>query len=141
MYLQQLNLKLEYCPGKENGADYLSHHFLPLTKRDVKSSGSREEVATWVVQSAIPKAQTLAVVQKETVANKLSIDLIALIQVSDERQVKNILSLQPYHQVFHELSIAEGVILSGHQIVIPENLKQHVLVICYDSHLWIIKSK
>ena len=32
LYLQQFDFKLEYLPGRENAADYLSRHAIPSTR-------------------------------------------------------------------------------------------------------------
>ena len=38
LYLQQFDFKLVYCPGKDNAADYLSRHAIPITSTERKKA-------------------------------------------------------------------------------------------------------
>ena len=49
LYLQQFDFELKYIPGKENPADYLSRHPVPLCPLDKKVCQLREEVVHRVV--------------------------------------------------------------------------------------------
>ena len=41
---------------------------------------------------------------------------------------------QPYRQVFHELSIADGIVLRGDRIVVPEKLRHRMAEIAHEGH-------
>jgi transposase InsO family protein len=141
MFLQQFDFGMEYCPGKKNGADYLSRHAVPLSNSDANSSNRREAVVHALVQYAVPKAMSLEEVCEETEKDEELTKLIPLIQHGEMRKVKEDMQLQQYHQVFPELSVAEGVVMRGHQILIPKSLRERVLDICHEAHLGIVKSK
>jgi hypothetical protein len=69
MYLQQFDFKLEYSPGKTNGADYLSRHSLPLTSSDTHISAGREVAVRSLIAEHVPKAMSLETVIKATAAD------------------------------------------------------------------------
>ena len=56
LYLQQFDYQLKYCPGKQNAADYLSRHMLPLTESDIQASEARKQIFTGLspVQHPMP---------------------------------------------------------------------------------------
>ena len=141
MYLQQFDFKLEFSPGKTNGADYLSRHALPLTSHDTHVSNRRDAIVRLLVQCHVPRALTLEQVKEVTASDDQLSRLIPHIISGKRYKVKEDPVINMYHQVFPELSLAEGIVLRGDQLVIPDGLQQRVLDICHEGHLGIVKSK
>lgn len=141
LYLQQFDYQLEYCPGKKNAADYLSLHMLPLTERDVQTSEARKQVVHRTITDTAPHAISLADIQAATMKDQDLRKLIPLIQAGNHRACKSDPDLVKYALVFRELSYIEGVVTSGHQLVIPKSLQERVISICHEGHLGIVKTK
>ena len=59
MYLQQFDLKVEYRPGKEHIADYLSRYTMPLSEKDGHKSEKGEDTIRMVLQTHVSRALTL----------------------------------------------------------------------------------
>ena len=49
--------------------------------------------------------------------------------------------LRRYLGAYPELSIVDGVVMRGTQIVLPEKLQNRVTEICQEGHLKLVKSK
>ena len=110
LYMQQFDYQLKYRPGKQNAADYLSRHTLPLTKGDLKTCQARTQVVHSIITGTAPKAITLAEVQAATKKDQELNKLIPLIQTANRRVCKSDPDLVKYALVFQELSYLEGVV-------------------------------
>ena len=66
LYLQQFDYQLKSCPGKQNAADNLSRHMLPLTESDVQTSEARKQVVHSIITDKAPHAISLADIQAAT---------------------------------------------------------------------------
>ena len=58
--------------------------------------------------------------------------LLKCITSNDERPVAN--DLKDYHGVFNDLWTCDGLILKGHQIVIPPTLRAEVVGLAHEGH-------
>ena len=141
LYMQQFEYILEYNPGKFNTADYLSRHAISVSKDNENNSKYREQVVYTLVTHSVPKALTLQEVQMATEKDPSLQLLIPVIISGDVAQVKSNPETKMFSQVFPVLSMAQGVIIRGNQIVIPSSLQSRVLDICHEAHLGIVKSK
>ena len=141
MYLQQFDFKLVYEPGKNNTADYVSRHALPINEKAQNRSKRHEERVNAIVSNTIPKAVKVEEVQKETKKDKSLSQLIPMILSGRIRAVKKNPDTRMFYKVFQELSYVQGMVMRGNQIVIPQALQSRVLNICHEAHLGIVKSK
>ena len=141
LYLQQFDYQLKYCPGKQNAADYLSRHMLPLTESDVQTSEARKQVIHSIITDTAPHAISLADMQAAMRKDQELRKLIPLFQAGNHRACKSDPDLAKYTLVFRELSYIDGVVTRGHQLVIPKSLQECVISICHEGHLGIVKTK
>ena len=49
--------------------------------------------------------------------------------------------LEPYSRIKEDLSIFEGVILTGNRIVVPQSLRKQILSLAHETHQGIVKTK
>lgn len=141
LYLQQFDFRLEYSPGSENIADYLSRHAKPVTAKEQASCDKREEVVHSLILDSTPKAISLTDLQKETAIDPVLGKLAKVIRTNNRAACKSDPVLREYAPVIDELSIAEGLVLRGSQIVVPVNLRDRVIKLCHEGHLGIVKTK
>ena len=141
LHLQQFDYQLKYCPGKQNAADYLSRHMLPLTESNIQTSEARKQVVHSIITDTVPHAISLTDIQAATRKDQELRKLIPLIQAGNHHACKSDPDLAKYALVFCELSYAEGVVIGGHQLVIPKSLQEHISSICHGGHLGIVKTK
>ena len=114
---------------------------LPLTESDVQTSEARKRVVHSIITDTVPHAISLTDIQAGTRKDQEIRKLIPLIQAGNHRACKSDPDLAKYALVFRELSYAEGVVIRGHQLVIPKSLQERVISICHEGHLEIVKTK
>lgn len=127
-----------YCPENKNAADYLSRHTLPLTDSGTKTSKARSKVVHHIIESTVPKANTLAQIQDATGQDP---EFCKLIQAGNHHACKADPELAKYTQGFQDLSYMEEIIFHGHKLLIPRSLQQQVIYICHEGHFRIVKTK
>ena len=126
--LQQYNFSIVYKPGSKNAADYLSRH--PIVTSPKPSIA--EENVVFVSRNAVPKAVSLDEVQASTQADR---KLCAVREaVTENRWGTDI--VQPYRKIRDKLCIDDehGILLRGHCIIIPNNLRSKVVEITHEGH-------
>ena len=128
------NFNLKYRPGKDenNPADFISRHPDIQPKRD----NAGEAYVRYVTKNVIPKSMTLEEVQAETNKDPKMKKLVTAIHTGKWTK-----DLEDYVKIKDELSVACGVVLRGHRLVIPETLQQKVVAIAHASHQGIVKTK
>jgi hypothetical protein len=141
MYLQQFDFELVYVQGKNNGADYLSRHALPHTRRDERQEAYRESVVKTLVLEKVPRAITLTEIQRATASDKVLGRVIKAVKDGTLANRKKDQALCPYARIASEISIAEDVVLRGTRIIVPKELQERVLDICHEGHQGIVKCK
>ncbi len=135
IYLAQFNYRVEYIRGKENiVSDYLSR--APLEVKYVKTYPSyvnfAEQVEGWPVNLEKVKSET----ENDEVLQKVLKNLREERWEKPERQ-----KFRPYFEKRNELSEENGILLWGHRIVIPLNLRKLMLKELHTAHLGIEKTK
>ena len=80
MYLQQFDFTLQYCRGKDNIADYLSRHSIPLDEKGRRRQEGYEESIRHISYSAVPKAVSQEEVRLETASDYILPELIQIIK-------------------------------------------------------------
>ncbi|XP_046964488.1 uncharacterized protein K02A2.6-like [Vanessa cardui] len=157
IFLSAYNYTIEYVKSANNSADFLSRGIRPATAAastdgaaSISPGGTREdagsvrgwnETATYVnfiLEGCLPV--TLDQLKHETKNDPV------LTQVSDyvlkgwPRKVYDC-NLLPYFKCRLQLSLENGILMRGHKVVIPENLRKHILLELHKSHLGIVKTK
>ena len=133
MKLSAYNFKLIHMAGDKIPCDYGSRTGCPMWK-----AYSKQEEAEWEVEDdteiyvnkIIPDAVTREMLQKETVKDKT---LSMLMEDIHRGVCRN--SLTRYSQVFDELTVMEGMVVRGDQLVIPEELEPIVVQLAHEGHL------
>ena len=110
--LQPYHFKVQYKPGSENAADYLSRH--PSDKMTNKSEQT-EEYISYISSNAVPKAMTLQEIAQETYTDKELQQLRAAIRTGTWESIS-----KDYRLIKDELTIGtQNVVLRRTRIVIP----------------------
>ena len=134
--LQSYRFKIQHVPGPENPADVVSR--LPLPHQPHVEQSIAEEYINYVATNAVPKAMTLAEIEKASLADPLLQRVHACISSGIWPEQPD---LKPFSQVSDELSIYNGVILRGTRIIIPGELQKSTLNLAHQGHQGVVKTK
>ena len=130
-----------YLPGKKMPCDYDSRH--PPSKQFTKAEEeewciqSEEEIlVSRIVQELAPSAIPIEMLKQATSDDK------ELQQLKDDLSKRKECrpELKSYRGIFEELSVVDGLILKGYQIVIPKAYQAEVIAIAHESHFGIHKT-
>ena len=126
-----------YEPGETTPCDYGSRHppKINFSQKEIEEWGIDEGTDIHVnrlLEESFPKAISLesvrAATQKDTNLSKL----IGCLKTRDKRSCKK--NLANYHGVFDELSEMNGLVVRGHQIVIPAAMQANMIAISHEGH-------
>ena len=143
-YLQEFNFTVEYRPGKDNLADYMSRHPIctPGNTTDYREHKQPEEVVNSIVRRNVPESLSIEEVRKATVNDPVLLEVIDIAQNGNgESRYTKKEDLGPYKLARSELSVANGVLLRGSRIVVPKALQRRVVNISHEVHQGIVKTK
>ena len=146
--LQPYEFTVEYRPGEDNPADYLSRHPDLTTEQSRREEKVAEEYINYVFTNAVPKALT----QEEImIATKEDATLQAVILALKTGQWHNLRSsdaidmatFDALARVKTDLATANAgnTLLRGTRIVIPQSLQRRVIRLAHEGHQGIIKTK
>ena len=112
MYHQKFNFTVEYRPGKDNPADYVSRHpvRVPEDTTDYKEQKQMEKVVNSIVGRNVPESLSVKEVREVTVNDPVLLDIVQ--NGNGESRYKSE-DLRPYKLVQSKLSIANGILLRG----------------------------
>ena len=113
--LQPYDVTIEYRPGHDNPADYMSRH---PTKQNILSSREEkiaEDYVNFISQTSLPKAVTIEEVQSATTEDSTLQAVISMIQTGRWHEVKNhegsndfnYAALLQFRSVHDELTVIE----------------------------------
>ena len=143
MRLQPYEMTVQYRPGIDNPADYLSRHPINQTP-----SGREEKIAeeyiNYLVDTAIPKAMTMDEVAMETQKDTTLQAIIKSIQ-TNQWYMNNTSDSKLFNTLYHcrsELSFNHNlnIILKGRQIILPQSLYAKAIEIAHSGHQGIVKT-
>lgn len=133
--VQAYNFRIIYVPGKLMLADIFSR-LCQENASDVISDNEAEEYLIALVQSNLENAITLEELQEAAKSDDLQARVKqALISGQWEPD------LLIYKMCADELYVVDEVLMRGHRIVIPENLREHLLQLGHEGHPGMNKMK
>ncbi len=131
--LQPYSFKVQYKPGRDNPADYLSRH---PTSSSRKQQRMTEAHIDMIVRASVPKALTLEEIEAATN------EPLRAVRAAVKLNKWHYDSVKCFKSSKDELTVTpKGVILRGTRIVIPNFLQQRAIDLAHTSHLGITKTK
>ena len=138
--LRHFTFDLQYEPGYTSPCDYASRHppakthFSEEEKREFGVEDEEEDKEIWVnrvEEQAEVEAVTLAEVRQ---ALQEDYRLKQLMKEVTKGRMDQDTKSSEYGQVFTELTVANGLLLKGEQLVIPRSLYGRVLAAAHEGH-------
>ena len=132
-----------YEAGSKTPCDYGSRHppkhkFTEEETEDWCIESGSEIYVNRVVEDMLPCAITLEMVQKETKNDDKMKKLMSCITSHDKIQCQK--EAKEYSKVFDELTVINGTVLKGRQIVIPESMRADVIGLAHEGHQYAEKT-
>ncbi|CAB4037225.1 Hypothetical predicted protein [Paramuricea clavata] len=134
--LMPYNCQLEYRPGKDNPADFMSRHPKPVNFIN-ETENLAEIYANYVCSNAIPKAMTREEVKLETKLDPLLQKVVTAISLNNWTDP----SVERYRRFQDELMVCDEVIFRGNRIVLPQSLHNRAIELAHLGHQGIVKTK
>ena len=133
--LQPYTFKVQYKPGTNSPADYLSRH---PTSTSSKQEAMTEDHINLIERGSVPKTLTLEEVETATNADKTLRGVRAAIKLNKWHYE----TVKPFKAVKDELTVtSKGVVLRGTRIVLPQSLQQRAIDIAHATHPGLSKTK
>ena len=133
---------VEYHPRKENISDYTSRHPMPLhecSKFELRTTKEVQHYVNYVVMCSMIKAVTRDQVKDATEEDPA---LQALKKYINQGWIDtNDTRTHQFWQVFHELSIVDGIVLRGDRIIVPAKLRHKMMEIAHEGHQGQVRTK
>ncbi|XP_044180982.1 uncharacterized protein K02A2.6-like [Acropora millepora] len=117
------------------------HRRVPFNLQDQVEAEIRkiDAYVNFVTVNALPDAVSLQEIQNETLKDKTLQCLSEVLLSQQWQKVSN--DVSAFKHVRQELSVANGVILRGTRIVIPETLRNKIVTLAHSGHQGIVKTK
>ena len=142
--LQGYNFILKHEPGKDNPTDYMSRHPAPipgpLEQREHQDADLVNHHVNAIIRDDLPAAVTLEQMKRGTEKDATMQRLIHAIRRGYINSIDR-RKLMPYRYVFDELSTADGLVLRGSKLVVPESLRDKVVTLAHEGHQGIVRTK
>jgi transposase InsO family protein len=130
------NYQLQYRPGKDNPAYFMSRHPKPVNSMN-ETENLAELYANYVCSNAIPKAMTREEVKLETKLDPLLQKVVTAISLNNWTDP----TVERYRRFQDELMVCDEVILRGNRIVLPQSLLNRAIELAHLGHQGIVKTK
>lgn len=132
--LQKFDLKVKYCKGSElHLADTLSRAYLPEVC--VCETSSEFELVDQRCDLAISN-QRWCQLDKEAKDDAVQNDLREVIRTGwPQKKADLSMSLKPYFDVRHELTVQGNIVFKGHQVLVPFSLRRELLEVTHATHI------
>ena len=127
--LQPYRYKVIHTAGSKNIADFLSRLFNENVVKNAENDDSIDEYANLIVKYAMPIALTTREIEKASYADKELRNLRNCILSNDWLK----LECKSYLPVRSSLTTIGFIVLRGTRIVIPSELREHVLKLAHRS--------
>ena len=147
--LQPYKFTILYKPGSENPSDYMSRH----PPEDIISKTSQqqkiaEQFVKFVSHSSVPNAMQYDEIKNATARDKTLQKVIELHNSGRWFEIKflqdselNFDEIQEFNNISDELTVSDGVLLRGHLIVIPEELRDKAVSLAHEGHQGMSRTK
>ncbi|PIK41369.1 hypothetical protein BSL78_21779 [Apostichopus japonicus] len=147
--LQDYNFKLEYKPGKDNPADYMSRHPIPegSTDNSIRITQAAEEYVNFLMEHSVPKAMTLKEIREASKSDAILCKVSSAVvdntwqQILRECSEEECATIRKFYNIRDELTANKDILLRGSRIVIPKSLQTHVLKLAHEGHQGLVKTK
>uniref|UniRef100_A0AAY5KA75 Gypsy retrotransposon integrase-like protein 1 n=1 Tax=Esox lucius TaxID=8010 RepID=A0AAY5KA75_ESOLU len=146
--LQQYTFTVQYKPGKDNPADYMSRHPVDGQHTD-NCSGNAEQHINFIIDNTVPKAMTLDEVRHETMKDPVLQTVIKELKGKAWTHLKQTMpdachaKLKAFHKLRHELTVnaSQDIVLRGNRLILPTSLYQKAIQLAHVGHMGIVKTK
>ncbi|KAK3105801.1 hypothetical protein FSP39_006028 [Pinctada imbricata] len=145
--LQPYKFDIEYSPGEDNAADYMSRH--PVRISNSKEEKIAEEYINFIASESLLKAITLDEVKAATMNSPTLQTAISYVRNGRWFEIRDISDsnvdieeLTALRSIRDELTVfADNVLLRGHRIVLPQSLRDAAISIAHEGHQGVGKTK
>ena len=134
--IQHLNFRLRYEPGPKNAADVLSRQPTSPRVHVNPSEHADTRMINAITTSSLPRACTVEQVKSATATDTTLQAVIESLQSGTWKA-----DLGPFRPHRNEFSFSDGVLLRNDRIVIPQSLRQRILILAHQGHQGIAKTK
>ena len=136
MKLAAFDFEVVYEPGSTNPCDYGSRH-PPAAARGQdeaarQEQGEEDDTEVYVnrlIQDQLPQAITRKLLRRETAKDETLIKLMEDINTGKCRP-----ALHRYQQIFEELTVVDGLVVRGEQLIVPQALQAEVIQLAHEGH-------
>ena len=142
--VQGFDFTVKHEPGHSNPCDYNSRHppppreYTPQEKEELGIEDGTEFYINAIISNALPDPITFDILRKET--NKD--DTLAMLKADVLRgKLSKRPAVQPFKEIFSELSIVKSLVMRGTRIVIPRELQQDIIALAHEGHQGLTKTK
>ena len=134
-------MKVQYRPGRQNTADYLSRHPHISAKENHRSWIDIQTEYAYINAIQVYEAEGLSceMIRDSTSSDSLMQELIDAIIT--QRWHKRSEGIKPYQMLKTELSIVNGLVMRGDRIIVPNKYQQRAVDIAHSSHQGMTKTK
>lgn len=140
--LQPYKFIIRYLPGRENIADYMSRHPIPM---DIQEKNLSEEYVNFVTLEPLPNAIGLDEVREASLNDQTIQTAILYTRTGRWYQMKDLLpegdenleELTAIRSVSDELT----VLLRNNRIVLPQTLRKRAVQVSHEGHQGMAKTK
>ena len=127
---QDLAFLLEHCPGKENIADWPSRAAM-LDSSDVKDCLKSETLDCNLIKKIYDQRNndvlSIDIIKKAISSDENMQCLIQRILNNDFKKYKNDPRIKPYSAIQHELSVIDGIVFHGEDLIVPPETVRHAI--------------
>ncbi|PAA68935.1 hypothetical protein BOX15_Mlig032170g1 [Macrostomum lignano] len=135
--LQDLHFEVTYQPGADNPADVLSRQPRPTPPNNQGEDLDTAYIAM-TAQAAAPNSISLETIKVAAAGDKAI--QAAVSGLRSRRWQLDSHDTRSLHGLRHELSQHDGLLLKGHQIVVPAILRYRCLQLAHQGHLGVQKT-
>ena len=132
---QDINHRVMWKKGKENPADFISRHAIPLQKlpRRIAEEASEHQKLLFLLHN--PFLASTAITRERLRAAQLNDSTLSRLRhfIALNQAPTNDPTLRGYHKLFSELSVINDVIHRGDQMLLPESLREEAISLAHEG--------